>query len=98
MEAKEAWENLQLKFKSGNDIPVRQAKITKEEYEAIKETTNSGYPLLGEVTWKNKRIEIIDDDGRQYVRYNVDIEVSLQDNDRTIKIFVKRRPDIPDFA
>ena len=36
MEAKEALEALDLKFSSGNEIPVERATITREEYEAVK--------------------------------------------------------------
>lgn len=36
------------------------------------------------------RVEVIDSNGRQYVNYNVNsIEVSMQDEDKTMKIFVK---------
>lgn len=34
------------------------------------------------------RVEIIDETGRAYVRYEVEVELSLQDNDRTLKVFV----------
>jgi hypothetical protein len=36
------------------------------------------------------RLEVIDNDGRSYVKYNIDkIQFSLQDDDRTLKLFVK---------
>jgi hypothetical protein len=42
---------------------------------------------------KNKkvtRIEVIDKQGRQYVKWNCSIELSYQDDDRTLKIFVNK--------
>ena len=39
---------------------------------------------------KVTRVEIIDTNGRSYVKYGVtDIKFSLQDDDRTLKIFLK---------
>lgn len=36
------------------------------------------------------RLEVIDNDGRSYVKYNIEkIQFSLQDDDRTLKLFVK---------
>lgn len=36
------------------------------------------------------RVEVIDKDGRSYVNYDVSkCDIMLQDNDRTLKIFVK---------
>lgn len=36
------------------------------------------------------RVEVIDNDGRVYVKYNVkDIEMSFQDNCKTLKLFIK---------
>lgn len=41
---------------------------------------------LPEVT----RVELIDDTGRAYSQWNVkDVELHLQDNERTLKIFLK---------
>ena len=38
------------------------------------------------------RVEVIDGEGRSYVKYGVeDIELSFQDNDTTLKIFLKSR-------
>ncbi len=40
---------------------------------------------------KITRVEIIDKKGRSYVNWNVfnNVVLSLQDNDRTLKIFIK---------
>jgi hypothetical protein len=38
---------------------------------------------------KNIRFEVIDETQRQYVRYGVDLEFHIQDDARTLKIFVK---------
>jgi len=36
------------------------------------------------------RLEVIDENGRSYVKYNIaDMEFSLQDDARTLKIFLK---------
>jgi hypothetical protein len=37
------------------------------------------------------RVEIIDDNGRSYVNYNVEVELSYQDDARTLKLFLKKR-------
>lgn len=37
------------------------------------------------------RVEVITDDGREFVRYEChDVQVSLQDDGRTIKVFLKQ--------
>ena len=35
------------------------------------------------------RFEVIDEQGRTYARWNVEIELSYQDDGRTLKVFVK---------
>jgi len=40
-------------------------------------------------TDKVTRLEVIDNNGRAYVRYDVDVEYSIQDEGKTLKIFVK---------
>jgi hypothetical protein len=35
------------------------------------------------------RVEVIDETGRKYVRWNCRAKVQLQDDNRTMKIFVK---------
>ena len=36
------------------------------------------------------RVEVIDSNGRTYVKYGVsDVSISLQDNERTLKVFLK---------
>lgn len=40
------------------------------------------------------RVEVIDNDGRRYVKYNVtDVQLSLQDTGRTLKLFVQYEPE-----
>lgn len=41
--------------------------------------------------YKVSRVEIIDEKGRAYTRWNVNVEMHLQDDGRTIKLFVKER-------
>jgi len=39
------------------------------------------------------RFEVVDENGRAYVRWKVRIELSYQDEGRTLKVFVKDRED-----
>lgn len=41
-------------------------------------------------TSKVTRVELIDDKGRAYVKYGVLVQLMLDDDDRTLKIFVKK--------
>ena len=36
------------------------------------------------------RFEVIDETGRQYVKYNVNLKFSFQDEGRTLKVFVDK--------
>lgn len=48
------------------------------------------YPNTEKIT----RVEVIDEDGRSYVKYGVtSIEFSLQDDDCTLKIFLKTKSE-----
>lgn len=39
---------------------------------------------------KVTRVEVIDSSGRAYTQYNVkDVQISIQDNERTLKVFLK---------
>lgn len=39
---------------------------------------------------KATRVEVIDSNGRSYVKYDVkDVFISLQDDERTLKVFLK---------
>lgn len=40
---------------------------------------------------KISRFEVIDETGRAYVRYDIDVKVDLQDDGRTLKIFINRQ-------
>jgi len=43
---------------------------------------------------KVTRFEVIDrTEGRVFVTYGVDVEVSLQDDDRTLKVFINPEPE-----
>jgi hypothetical protein len=37
------------------------------------------------------RVEVIDENGRSYVNYNIEVELSYQDNVQTLKLFLKKR-------
>lgn len=39
---------------------------------------------------KTTRLEVIEETGRAYVVHEASIEISMQDNERTIKIFVTK--------
>ena len=44
-------------------------------------------------TFKNvTRFEVIDESGRALVRYGVKLELSLQDETRTLKVFLTSKP------
>ena len=50
---------------------------------------------LFKAKWLNgiTRLEVIDEKGRSYTNWKVkNIEFSLQDNDRTLKVFVREIP------
>jgi hypothetical protein len=38
------------------------------------------------------RFEVIDDSGRALVRYGIKVELSLQDETRTLKVFLTSKP------
>ena len=41
---------------------------------------------------KVSRVEVIDDNGRAFVLHNCSAQAYLQDDDRTLKVFVKNDP------
>jgi hypothetical protein len=41
---------------------------------------------------KVTRLEVIDENGRVYARYNCVVEPGVQDQERTLKLFVKPSP------
>ena len=45
---------------------------------------------------KVTRFEVIDDSGRVLVRYGIKIELSLQDDDRTLKVFLTSKNKLTD--
>ena len=43
---------------------------------------------------KVTRLEVIDENGRSYVKYHIsDVKFSLQDDERTLKIFLEVKTD-----
>ena len=40
---------------------------------------------------KVTRVEVIDENGRSYVKYNVEVELSYQDSAQTLKLFLKKK-------
>jgi hypothetical protein len=40
---------------------------------------------------KVTRFEVIDESGRVYVKYGVEVELSYQDDGRTLKVFVRSK-------
>jgi hypothetical protein len=55
------------------------------------------YLLKGEQqvdTTQVTRVEVIDENGREYTNYHCnDIKVSFQDNNKTLKVFLKNNTD-----
>jgi hypothetical protein len=45
----------------------------------------------GQPDGKVTRVEVIDEHGRVYTRWNVNVELSFQDDGRTLKVFVSPR-------
>ena len=44
------------------------------------------------------RVEVITDDGREFVRYDCsNVQVSLQDDGRTVKVFLKQKQISEEF-
>ena len=40
------------------------------------------------------RVEVVDDDGRSYMEYNAEaVQVSIQDDGKTLKVFLKKGED-----
>ena len=62
-------------------------EIYKEEIMKEDEVIVDGIIKLPRVT----RVEVIDENGRSYVNYGVEVELSYQDNAQTLKLFLKKR-------
>ena len=45
---------------------------------------------------KVTRFEVIDETGRTYRRHGVEVELSYQDDGRTLKVFVRARTEVKD--
>jgi hypothetical protein len=70
--------------------------VKQEKYKLIYDTKRKRIMKNGEVIVdgifklpKVTRLEVIDHTGRAYVIYNADVELSYQDDGRTLKIFVE---------
>lgn len=48
--------------------------------------------IINEAFKNVTRFEVIDESGRALVRYGVKLELSLQDESRTLKVFLKSKP------
>jgi hypothetical protein len=62
-------------------------EIYKEEIMKEDEVIVDGIIKLPRVT----RVEVIDENGRSYVKYGVEVELSYQDSAQTLKLFLKKR-------
>ena len=62
-------------------------EIYKEEIMREDEVIVDGIMKLPRVT----RVEVIDENGRSYVKYGVEVELSYQDSAQTLKLFLKKR-------
>ncbi len=68
-------------------------KTTEEDLQKFKKIVAKEleYRITNIKTEKVTRVEIIDDEGRQYVNTNAkNVKLSLQDEERTLKIFINR--------
>jgi hypothetical protein len=74
--------------------PCTQLIEHKREWAEQAEKQQPITHLMQEVT----RLEIIDENGRSYTKYQIaNIEFSLQDDNRTLKIFLKVNKDKASF-
>jgi hypothetical protein len=62
-------------------------EIYKQEIMREDEVIVDGIMKLPRVT----RVEVIDENGRSYVNYDVEVELSYQDSAQTLKLFLKKR-------
>jgi hypothetical protein len=70
-----------------NDLRNSKRKLAKYAGEKFKAMTTDFLENYPDVT----RVEVITDEGREFVRYDCsNVQVSLQDNGRTIKVFLSR--------
>ena len=70
------------KLPEGYYDPSEYTMVHKRWLEAL---TGDFSRLVSRVT----RVEVIDENGRVYTRWNCGVEASLQDDGRTLKLFVK---------
>lgn len=68
--------------------------VTTEEEEEINQNTEE---LLQEIDYEVNRLEVIDENGRSYVKsedQKFSIELSQQDNNKTLKVIVKKGKEV----
>lgn len=72
-------------------VPDDEPSLTPEEQRSYYKGVAKGHEDydFSEVT----RVEVIDSDGRAYVAYDVTPTIMLQDDGRTLKVFVDRKND-----
>lgn len=63
MTIRDAWESLTLKFKSGNDVPVARAAITREEWDIIEADSAQEFVIEMMVLDNSVLFKMIERDG-----------------------------------
>ena len=72
----------------------RAKRVPKEKRERLKRGQSGSYGLEESTATGNvTRFEVIDEQGRAYVRYDVGVTLSYQDDGRTLKVFIKKKGD-----
>lgn len=78
-------ESYQRGYKKAYDLPRFNPK--EQRYMSPSEKAF----VASKATDKVTRFEVIDEEGRQMVKYDVSVELSMQDDDRTLKVFLKAK-------
>lgn len=77
---------------SGNPVINVDMLLTQEEEDAMSNWVNAVVRSAREEIFREiTRVTLVDDDrgGIQYERYNINVEYSIQDNGKTLKLFIK---------
>jgi hypothetical protein len=89
MKSKEEIEQLALEYSNiGKEAGLTHKEYTLENLGFIKGYTQCQEDMLHDQ--KLTRFEVIDENGRAYTEYSCKVELSYQDDGRTLKVFIKQ--------
>lgn len=77
-------------FKGLEDF-ITDKDILKFYNELIKECIEYYAQQINTPTEKVTRVEVIDENGRSYTKWNCQVEFSYQDDGRTLKLFLTKK-------